>query len=216
MTSGTRVGDDDGELPDTLQYPLSAVAQALAKYGYADLTTKKIAAESTRTEAALYRHYDSKDALVGAFLDAAVDWFSWELEHIDSTDPLDRLLRTCEVLTGESIDWEHYPGIYIAIQELRAVASRNEAFGEPLREYHQFVISSLIDSIRYGIEEGVFRDVDPEPTAAMLVVLSDAVPRYMFVLRLDDTAELIHNQLFKYIESELIAESNESSPRVPE
>lgn len=199
----------DGMQPDAFQYPLSAVAQALAKYGYADLTIKKIAAESTRTEAALYRHYDSKDDLVTAFLDASIDWFTWEVEHIDTTDPVERLVRTCEVLTGDLIDWEQYAGLYVAMQELRTYAPRNEAFSEPLQEYHQFVITFLTDIIREGVDHGVFRDVDPEPTAALLVALSDAVPRYAFVFELVDAAEMIRDQLFNYIQSELLVESDE-------
>lgn len=210
MKSGTRIDDEEG-VPDTLQYPLSAVGQALAKYGYADLTTKKIAAESTRTEAALYRHYDSKDALVEAFLDAAGGWFAWELECIDTTDPHERLLKTCEVLTGESIEWEHYPGFYVAVQELRAYAPRNESFGKPLQEYRQFVITSLTDIIRDGIDHGVFREVDPESTAVLIYTLCDAVPRYAIVVGQDEAAEMIRDYLFGYIDSELIEEADASS-----
>jgi AcrR family transcriptional regulator len=205
VVSDTSV-DDEGEFPDAFTYPLLAVAKALARHGYADLTTKKIAAESTRTEAALYRHYDSKEGLVAAFLEAAVGWFSWELEHVGTTDPIERLERTCAVLTGDRIDWEYFPGLYVAMQELGANATRNEAFGEPLRTYNQFVVDSLADVVRDGVEEDVFRDVEPEPVAAVLAALGDAVPRYSLVYGMPEEADAIRDHLFSYIRSELVAE----------
>lgn len=213
MVSGTHGKDD--ELPDTLQYPLSAVAQALAKHGYADLTTKKIAAESTRTEAALYRHYDSKDALIEAYLEAAIDWFSWKIESADITDPIERLLRTCEVLTGDSIDWEYYPGFYVAMQELRAYAPRKEAFAEPLQKYHRFMVTSLTEIINDGIEQGAFHRVDPESTAVVVYTFCDAVPRYAIVLELVDEAEMIRNQLYAYIQSGIVSEDTVDRPDEP-
>ncbi|MEY7849175.1 TetR/AcrR family transcriptional regulator [Natrarchaeobius sp. A-rgal3] len=183
-----------------------AVMQALSKHGYADLTTKKIAAEYSRGESALYYHYDSKDALICAFLDSSIDWFDEQLEMIDAKTPEDRLYEACGILLGDVLDsaeYGEYEGLYIALAELTAHAPHNEAFRERLVGHQQSVIDTLAEIIADGIDAGTFKDVEPEAAAAFLVVSCDAVIDHAVLLGMDDVASVIREQLFAFIRTNL-------------
>lgn len=76
------------EVPtETREEVATAMRTALAKHGYARLTTKQIAAEAEMSEAGLYYHYDTKDELIATFLEAAADHLSEELADVEASDP---------------------------------------------------------------------------------------------------------------------------------
>ncbi|SDK36065.1 TetR/AcrR family transcriptional regulator [Natronorubrum texcoconense] len=203
---GRRDGTDDTDPHDS--EIVWAVMQALAKHGYADLTTKKIAAEYSRGESALYYHYDSKDDLICAFLDSSLDWFDQELDAIDAADPDERLFEACEILIGNVLDPDdggEYAGLYIALAELSAHAPYNETFRERLVKQQRSVIEKLAAILDDGIEDGTFRPVDPEATAAFLVVTCDSIIDHAVLLGMDDVASMIRAQLFAFVRSNLLA-----------
>jgi AcrR family transcriptional regulator len=198
--------DHDAGAPDS--EIIWAVMQALSKHGYADLTTKKISAEYSRGESALYYHYDSKDDLICAFLDSSIDWFGEQLETINAKNSEDRLYEACGILIGDVLDsdeYGEYEGLYIALSELKAHAPYNEAFRERLVRHQQSVIDSLVEITTDGIDAGTFNDVDPEATAAFLVVNCDSMIDHAVLLGMDDVASMIRGQLFAFIRTNLLA-----------
>ncbi|WP_299267107.1 TetR/AcrR family transcriptional regulator [Halorientalis sp.] len=107
--------------PDTTAAVAGAVREALAEHGYARLTTAKIAAESELSGAGLYYHYDSKDEMVVAFLEAAAGFLSRELDALDANDPESRLREACDLLFTDRDDTERR-GVDVAVMELLAHA----------------------------------------------------------------------------------------------
>lgn len=199
-------GADPAEmLPEDLRDPIQAVGAAIAKHGYADLTTKKIAAESAKSEAALFRHFDSKDGLVEGFLDFATDWFRWVLGQTDHEDHTESLLQTCEVLMGD-VDWELYPGFYVGIQEVIAYSPHKPAFRELLVRYHSFVFASVEDILERGITAGEFREMDTAGTAIALYTLADKVSWYANVLGMENEAERLRQHIYRYVKHHVVAE----------
>lgn len=198
-------------LSDELRDPIQAVGAALAKHGYAELTTKKIAAESSKSEAALFRHFDSKDALIEGFLEFSTDWFRWVIDQTTDDDFTEWLVGTCEVLMGD-VDWELYPGFFVGIHEVISHAPHKPSFQTLLAEYHDYAFESIEAILEKGIHAGEFKDHDPVGTAVVLYTLSYSVPWYRYVLGMDQRADTLRAQTYQLIETTVLVEGT-SIPR---
>ena len=177
-----------------------AVRLALAKHGYARLTTKKIAAESELSEAGLYYHYDTKDELVAAFLRESVGWLEHRLERIEAEDPDDRLRTLCDVLLVTDGD-ETMAGVHIAVMELLSHAPYNETLRGPLKAYQRYVRDAIASEIREGIEQGIYCEVDPEATASFIHMVLDGSTGSVLALGMDDVGADVRDRLTAYIDS---------------
>ncbi|PSP40942.1 TetR/AcrR family transcriptional regulator [Halobacteriales archaeon QH_6_64_20] len=193
-------------VPDVARAEIvGAVRRALAKHGYARLTTKKVAAESEKSEAFFFYHYDTKDDLVVAFLDWATERSAERLAAIDSDDPVTRLFVACDVLVGDYED-EDDRGINVAMMELLSHAPHDEAFHDRLSAYKRSVIDELAAIVSLGIESGAFRDVDPEATAAYLLMTADGTTGAVMALGMTDVGEKVRERLFDYLTSTVLAD----------
>lgn len=193
-------------VPDVARAEIvGAVRRALAKHSYARLTTKKVAAESEKSEAFFFYHYDTKDDLVVAFLDWATERSAERLAAIDSDDPVTRLFVACDVLVGDYED-EDDRGINVAMMELLSHAPHDEAFHDRLSAYKRSVIDELAAIVSLGIESGAFRDVDPEATAAYLLMTADGTTGAVMALGMTDVGEKVRERLFDYLTSTVLAD----------
>ncbi|MFC6975538.1 TetR/AcrR family transcriptional regulator [Halomicroarcula sp. GCM10025709] len=160
-----------------------AVRAALAEHGYARLTTAKIAAEYPKSEAGLYYHFDSKDEMIAAFLEYAAGELADELADIGTDDPETRLRAACEYLFLSP--GEEGAGVHVAVMELLSHAPHNETLREPLLTLESATLETLTAIVRDGVEQGVFRSVDPEATAAFLLAAADGSTGFHTALEMD-------------------------------
>ena len=189
---------------DTRAQIMTGVRSALAKHGYADLTTQKVAAETTVSEAGLFYHYDSKDELIAAFVDACADGLSERFTDLPS-DPVERLYAVCDVLLAVD-GGDETRGLNVAFMELLSHAPYNETLEEPLRDYEQFVLDEVADVVRAGVDAGVFEPVDPEATAAYIVATCDGTTGFGIALEMDTPAEAVRERLFDYLDTVVVAD----------
>ncbi|WP_276258282.1 TetR/AcrR family transcriptional regulator [Haloglomus litoreum] len=203
--SGDDAADDaaDEVPPAAREEAVGAVRRALAKHGYAGLTTKRIAAESAKSEAFLFYHYDSKEDLVLAFMDWATGRVTDRLEDAAGT-PAQRLYGLCDALVGDPGD-DIERGTNVAMMELLAHARHNETFRERLETYERTIVADTADLIREGIKAGEFRDVDPESTAAFVLTLADGTVGAVQALGMSDVGEGVRAVLFDYLEGQVLA-----------
>ena len=178
-------GDD--VLPGAKAEIAEAVGAALAKHGYERLTTAKIAAEYDKSEAGLYYHYDSKDEMIAAFLDGAAAAQA-ELTDDDREDPEARLRAACERLFVAPGD--ERAGLHVAVMELLSHAPYNETLRRPLRQLEGATLDALAGIIREGVEDGTFREVDPDATAAFLLAAADGSTGFHVALEMDVGADI--------------------------
>jgi AcrR family transcriptional regulator len=179
-----------------------AVGTALAQHGYERLTTAKIAAEYDKSEAGLYYYYDSKDEMIAAFLDLAAGRFGGELTATEG-DPETRLRGACERLFLAPGD--EGAGLHVAIMELLSHAPYNETLRGPLRELEGAALDALAAIVRDGVEQGAFRPVDPDATAAFLLAAADGSTGFHVALEMD-VGDDIRAGWAAYVDS-LLAES---------
>ncbi len=160
-----------------------AVRQALAEHGYERLTTAKIAEEYDKSEAGLYYYFDTKDEMIAAFLGHTAGQLGDDLAAIGVDDPEQRLRAACEHLFLSPDD--EAAGVHVAIMELLSHAPYNETLREPLLELESATLDVLTDIVRDGVEEGVFRQVDPRATAAFLLAAADGSTGFHVALEMD-------------------------------
>ena len=191
--------------PAAREEAVRAVMRALAAHGYAGLTTKKVAAESEKSEAFFFYHYDTKEDLVLAFLDFATGRVASRLAELSEADPVTRLYAACDCLLGNPDD-EVDTGIAVAMMELLAHARHNDRFHERLSAYERAVLDDLSGVLNEGIEAGVFRDVDPEATAAFLLTTADGTAGAEKALGMADVGAGVRERLFDYLDRVVLAE----------
>jgi len=179
---------DDADRSDTRTAIMEATYEAVCEHGYADLTMQDIADEFDKTKAVLHYHYDTKEELLVAFLDYLLDRFLETVEAETGDDPEERLVALVDaLLLGAHADrsaadhWE----FHTALLEIRAQASRNDAFREQLTTNYRFVADTVAAVVEDGVERGAFRTVNPDRTATWLLATINGARLHQVTLDVD-------------------------------
>jgi AcrR family transcriptional regulator len=191
--------NEDAVPPAAKAAVAGAVRAALAKHGYARLTTAKIAAESEKSEAGLYYYYDSKDEMIAAFLETAADYLAEELAAVEADDPEARLRAACDRLFVDRAD-EGARGVNVAVMELLSHAPYNETLRGPLEAMQGNTLDHLVEILAEGVDDGVFREVDPEGVAAFLLAAANGSTGFYLALGMDDAGAALHDQVDAYVD----------------
>jgi len=160
-----------------------AVGRALAEHGYERLTTAKIAAEYGKSEAGLYYYYDTKEEMIAAFLKHTAGQLGEDLAALEAADPEAALRAACDQLFLSP--GEEGAGLHVAIMELLSHAPYNDTLREPLLALESATLEALADIVRAGIDEAIFREVDPRATATFLLAAADGSTGFHVALEMD-------------------------------
>jgi TetR/AcrR family transcriptional regulator, transcriptional repressor of aconitase len=210
MADSTQFG---AEATNTVDVIMQATYRVLLEYGYADLSIAKIANEAGLSKSALYNHYEGKDDLLLDFLSRFLEWYlDTPLDEIDREPQAELqtfidLLSVDSVGTDTSIDSAIEAAEADAFIELRAQAIHDESFRTKLLREDEAIRTRLVRIIQRGIDDGVFRDVNPESVAEfVLSVLEGALFRSSLS---DDGREVaVYNQLDEYIQCQLVSNTS--------
>ena len=97
---------------DAREEVAGAVRAALAKHGYAGLTTKKVAAESEKSEAFFFYHCDTKADLIVVFLEWAAGWSLDRFAAAAATNPRPAAVAIIEAeAVTSTAAWTRYMAI---------------------------------------------------------------------------------------------------------
>ncbi|WP_049927852.1 TetR/AcrR family transcriptional regulator [Halopiger goleimassiliensis] len=181
----------DGEPADTEEAIMQATYRALCNHGYTNLTMQAIADEFDKTKGVLHYHYDTKEGLLVAFLEYLLDAFERSIV-VDETVPPDERLEALidRLLFGppertEVDQWE----LTTAMLEIRSEAPHNAEFRRQWERNYETVEATVIAIVEDGIEQGLFRDVDPEHVATLVLTAINGARIYQVTLQRDDVAE---------------------------
>lgn len=198
---------------------MEATHRALCKHGYANLSIQNIADEFEMTSAVLHYHYDTKENLLAAFLDHLHDAYAAQLEIEANKDPRDRLLALIDallvVLVGvddanrpieRADDQTSFGGeeLSMALLEMRAQAARNEEFSKQFTVNYEYAWELMVATLEDGIEQGVFREIDPEQVASLLLTTMLGGRAYHISLTHNDVAPAARNALVDLILDDLL------------
>ncbi len=192
---------------------MEATARALAKHG-PDVTVRDIGAEFDRSRSLIHYHYNSKDDLLAAFVEYMVDRYAGAMTFDPEVDPevqFDTFVR--RYMFGPKAGSEDHWRRFAAQYALRPVAMHDERLREVLAENYERIHGTLAEIIAAGVEQGVFRDVDPDRTAQLVLAVLDSARGGKLILGDDDAPERLYLALSELVYPALgIDESNRDGP----
>ncbi|WP_256545673.1 TetR/AcrR family transcriptional regulator [Halobellus inordinatus] len=187
---------------ETREEILAATYRALDKYGYSDLTIQRIGEEFDKSTSLLYYHYENKDELVLETLDFLLDEFESDLTETDVVAPQDRLEQFL-IQTFNALAESTRPRTLL---ELRARAAHDERYRRHFDRSDQVFKNYLSEILAAGIQEGAFRDVDPDSVAATLVLFFDGA-LLRCAMDTDNWIEQARAEIERYLETRVYSET---------
>ncbi|MFF8898031.1 TetR family transcriptional regulator C-terminal domain-containing protein [Streptomyces lydicus] len=188
--------------------PLQIVRETvrlIAEHGFHGVRVADIAAACGTSPAAVHYHFPGRDEL----LEAAVRWCMDEdtarraAGLAEAPDARAELLHLIALQTPRS---EQQRRQWLVWLDLWAQAARSTAVGRLHEHYYRQWRATVADVLRRGIDQGVFRPVDPEFTALRLTALIDGLATQVLATAPDSTGpDTMHAALLAFVQSELTA-----------
>lgn len=177
---------------------MAATGRALCEHGYANLTMQRIAEESSLTTAAIHYHFDTKEALLSAFLDHLLDRFEQQLTDAE-TDPGERLETYLDaVFTSSDVGEEDLP---VALMELKAQAPYHDFVRDRFIDLDATLRTELETIVADGIEATHFDEADPQEVARHVVTSING--GYVRKVALGENSKATRHLIERYLEKEL-------------
>ncbi|WP_227379637.1 TetR/AcrR family transcriptional regulator [Haladaptatus halobius] len=193
------------EPADTREIIMKATYHALCEHGYADLTIQRIGDHFEKSKSLLYHHYDSKDELLLDFLEFMLEHYKANIPRTDYDDAHAHLQALLDHVFPDELEAERRK-FMAAMVELRAQAAHDDAYREHFTRSDSFFHDRIAEIVRMGIKEGVFRDIDPDRTAALLVTTITGAMTRRTTADGDVAIPAVRRELQQYIESQLLTE----------
>ena len=181
---------------------MEATYRALLNHGYADLSISRIADELDKSKAAIYYHYDTKDDLLVAFLEFAVDRFEETIDTETGNEPAADLEHVIEKLLPLQPD-EEQRQLQAVLVGLRSQAVTNGVFREQFTQIDERLAATIRGIVDRGIEEDTFRDVDPSRVAEHILATVNGAMYGRATTDRKSAAAAARVSLASYIDSEL-------------
>jgi AcrR family transcriptional regulator len=181
---------------------MEATYRALLEHGYASLSTSRIADELDKSKAAIYYHYDTKDDLLVAFLEFAVDRFEETIDTETGDEPAEDLDHVTEKLLPLQPD-EEQRQLQAVLVGLRSQAVTNEVFREQFTQIDKRLAATIGGIVDRGIDEGTFRDVDSSRVAEYILATVNGAMYGRATTDRRSAAAAARVSLASYIDSEL-------------
>jgi AcrR family transcriptional regulator len=157
--------DEEGEERGSSARILAAATELLVEEGYGALSMRRVAARVGLSQAAIYRHYRDKAALVGKIV---AEGYSGLVELVEALDdrsrPPDLLLATgirayVDFATRSSSIFKA-----VLLQDIGPSGAAVDALS-PAVAGRRRTFALLTELVRRGMDEGLFAPSDPELTA---------------------------------------------------
>lgn len=201
-----------GEPTNTHERIMRATYAALVRYGYGSISIKRIADEADLSKSAFYNHYESKDALLLGFLDFMLEQYRTEFDRVISGDPVTDLnTLVVHAISGDlpaNIPERDRPEVSVdgPLIELRAQAVHDESFRERFSHLDEEVAAGIATIVQSGVEQGVFREVDPDRAAeVLLTIVMGAILRRSTIEGLDE--DLLRTEVDRLLQTYLMTDS---------
>lgn len=164
------------------QQILDAAIAVFARLGFRAARMDDVAEQAGLSKGALYLYYKSKDAIIAAILQRL---FAGEFKHLqalvesEGKGPVAEQLLTLTRQFASMMQW--MSKLMPIAFEFYAIAGRDKAVRQFLKEYFTDYRHLLARLIERGIAQGEFRDINAEATAITFVALFEGQALLFFV-----------------------------------
>lgn len=194
---------------------LAAAYRALCEHGYADLTIGTIGQEFEKSPSLVYHYYEGKDELLVDFLEFMLDGFETSVPDREFDDAHEQLQALIDHVFPDDLEDERR-GFSGAMLQLRAQAVQDPAYANHFTRSDRFFQARLVSIVERGIEEGVFREVDPEAVAAFLLTAINGAMYRRVTADVDESIPAIREEIRTYVARRLLAEGGELTEATPD
>jgi AcrR family transcriptional regulator len=164
------------------QQILEAAIAVFARLGFRAARMDDVAEQAGLSKGALYLYYKSKDAIIAALLQHL---FAQEFNHLQAlveSEGNGPVVEQLLILTRQFASMMQWMGRLMPIAfEFYAIAGRDKAVRQFLKEYFSDYRTLLARLIERGIERREFREIDAEATAITLTALFEGLGLLFFV-----------------------------------
>jgi AcrR family transcriptional regulator len=196
-------GGDDGD--DTRTEILRATYEALTEHGYENLTIERIGERFPKSKSLIYQHYESKDDMIIALLGFLLDHLEAQLPKSTAGTPHDALENVLNFALAPGLEAEHAELRDVLI-EVRGQAPHNGAIREYFTTNDRAIRRGLSDIVSRGIDEGIYRQVDPDGVADFILTAMNG--HSLQRATTEDIADVasVRAELDAYLEARLLRE----------
>ncbi|GAB6863252.1 TetR/AcrR family transcriptional regulator [Haloplanus litoreus] len=194
-----------GSPSETRTAIMRATYEALIEHGYENLTIQRIGDEFPKSKSLIYRHYDGKDEVLVALLEFLLDHFESQMPQPTTENADDCLRNVLDFVLASDLDAERAELTKVMV-ELRGQSPHNRVFREYFSDNDRTFRRGFAEIVERGVEEGVYRPVDPEVVAEfVLTVVSGSTVRRATT---DDTVDVIavRRELDAYLDARVLRE----------
>ena len=169
---------------DTRAQILDAARTRLLSDGLARVSMRRIAADVGISAPALYRHFDSKEALVWAVLEQGFGIFVQYLaQALTAPSPRARFVETGRRYFAFAAD---HPGYYTLMFGTTMRDHALDSVPDSAKQKSGTAFQMLVDRIRECISDGTFADDDPESVALFVWSQTHGLASLRMAGRCDD------------------------------
>ena len=181
---------------------MCATYRALCEHGYVGLTIQRIGEHFPKSKSLIYHHYDGKDDLLVDFLEFMLEQFEGAMPFEDA-DGADEHLEAILDHAFETPLPEKRREFTRAMVELRAQAAHDARYREHFSRHDRFFVERIATIVDSGVDSGVFRPVDPQAVATLLVTTINGAMNG-FVTTDEDTAATLREEVDAYLRARLL------------
>jgi AcrR family transcriptional regulator len=166
-------GGSSAEAPKVRRI-LDAAASVFSRSGYSDGRMDDVAAEAGVSKGGLYLHFRSKEDLFDALVGHIVGLETRKLAAARAAEgtATERLVTFFHEYAADIARMEK---LYPVFMEVYARAARHATVRQMLRRYVDGYVPELSALIAEGVEDGEFRDVDPDEVAIQMIALLEGL-----------------------------------------
>lgn len=195
---------------ETYESLIEATLIALIKHGYSDLTVRDIDDEWEKSRQLINYYFDGKDELLTTVLIDLIGTAEEALDPPSDDDPLSKLNNVLDTLLLEPTNEEiRYWEFLTAIYEMQAQAHRQPAYQEIFNKITDEAIEHLSEIISDGINEGVFRSVDPVAAASLTDTIVTGAHIKKVHLGRDDAPKRARKTIDEFIVTQLLDDDSD-------
>lgn len=152
---------------------LAAALDVFAQKGVHQTRMEDVANAAGIAKGTVYLYFKGKDAIIWALLRQYFDTSYDELTELPSgVSVADHLLRWTEKVLQKAQAFQQYASLGF---EFYALAGRDPAIAEHLRQIYQRYHAALQDLLRQGVQRGELQDVDMSEIATILLGFYEGV-----------------------------------------
>lgn len=154
---------------------VKAAMRCFARTGYHGTSMDDIVAESGLSKGTLYWHFENKQALFLAMLEAVFEDYgeAFGVVLAGGGSASERVRQLTRLTIKMFIDEKRLAELVV---DFWAESRRDEAINQFFRDIYQPYIDMLAGIVEQGIESGEFRQVDARMVASALAAMFDGLP----------------------------------------